>query len=266
MIKFVTQHRIALLAVILSAVVLAVGAEALAQGTTAPPPDNPNGSGGRSLLAFIEAGGPIGYVIILFSLVGLALAIDGFLRLRTDRLLPQGMIEQSMELTQRGKFGELRTLCKANDSLLARVVGSALDDGNWGIDAVREAMQQRGTREITRLHQRVGWIGLIGALAPMLGLLGTVTGMIRSFQVLGDAKGSARPDELAVGISEALVTTTMGLIVAVPMMFLFSFLRDRVTRVGQDAGGVCERIVRVMGIVIDQRNTDASRNLQAGRA
>ncbi len=239
-----------------------VGAEALAAGAAAP--SLPEAPGGKSLLTFINAGGVIGYVIIAFSFAGLALAIDGFLRLRNDRLMPEAMIEQSMALTQRGKFGELRTLCKTNDSLLARIVGSALDDGNWGVDAVREAMQQHGTREITRLHQRIGWIGLIGMIAPMLGLLGTVTGMINSFQVLGDAKGTARPDELAVGISEALVTTTMGLIVAVPMMFLFSFLRDRVTRVGQDAGGVCERIVRVMGVVIDQRNAEPKHHPQAG--
>ena len=231
-------------------VALFVGAStAAAQGDAAPG----GATSGRSLLSFVQAGGPIGYTIIVLSVAGLMLTVDSFLRLKSEKLLPPGLVQQSLDLAQRGRFSELRSMCKGNDSMFGRIVGAALDEGNWGVDAVREALQRHGTQEVTHLHQRVGYIGLIGAVAPMLGLLGAVTGMIGSFQVLGAAKGAARPDELAVGISEALVTTTMGLIVALPMMFFYSFLRDRVTRIGQRAGGLCEQIVRIMSVVVTAR-------------
>lgn len=218
-----------------------------AEGTEAG--DRP-GESRRSLLHFVRSGGPVGYVIIALSLAGVALVIDAFLHLKPDKLLPPPVSEQSEQLARRGKFSEMLTLCRGNDSMLSRIIRGALPQGQLGIEAVREAIQESGTRELTRIQQRVGYIGFIASVAPMLGLLGTVTGMIASFGVLGEAKGAARPDELAVGISEALVTTCMGLMVAVPLMFFHNYFRDRVTRIGQAASGQCERLLRVMTAAI----------------
>ena len=207
----------------------------------------------QNLVDLIQAGGLVGYAIILLSLVGLALVIDSFVRLQEDKLIPPALVDEASNLAQRGRFSELRSLCKGSPTLWGRMVGDALDDGHWGIEAIREAVQQQGDRHFTRLRQRVGYVGLIASIAPVLGLLGTVTGMIDSFQVLGEAKGAARPDELASGIAEALITTCMGLIVAVPLMFLHAYLRDRVTRIAQDAAGACERLLRIMGVVHEQQ-------------
>ena len=205
------------------------------------------------VLPLIQAGGAVGYVIILLSVAGIALVVDAFVKYKEDKLLPPALVKQSLELAHQGKFSELQRVCSTHDSMLARIVDSALAEGTWGLDAVREGMEQHGNRQLTRLHQRVGYIGFIAAIAPMLGLLGTVTGMIRSFNVLGHAQGAARPDQLATGISEALVTTCMGLIVAVPLMFFHTFLRDRVTRIGQSAGATCEKLLRIMAVVVDGR-------------
>ena len=210
----------------------------------------------RTLLQHIHAGGAIGYVIILLSIAGTALIIDGFMRLKHEKLVPTPFVEQASQLAQRGRFTELLALCKSHDSLFARITGAALSQGQWGVVAVREAMQQHGEKEITLLRQRVGYIAFLAAIAPMLGLLGTVVGLIQSFQVLGESKGAARPDELAVGISVAMVTTELGLIVAVPLMLFHMLLRDRVTRIGQRAAAECERLTRVMAVVVENRQRE----------
>lgn len=207
----------------------------------------------RSLLDLIKAGGIVGYVIILLSLAAGTLVVDSFLRVRTDKLLPPSLVTQLEQLTRQGKFNDILMLTRGNDSMLGRVVAGGISRGEMGLPAIREALQEHGARELTRLHQRIGYINLAAASAPMLGLLGTVTGMISSFNVLGMAKGAARPDELAVGISEALVTTCMGLVVALPLMFLHNHLRDRVTRIGQETAGLCERLLRNMAVALETR-------------
>lgn len=212
-----------------------------------------SGDGRASVLEVVQAGGWVGYAILLLSVVGLALVIDAFLRIRDDKLVPPLLAEQASNQARHGQFRQMLTTCEGDQSLLGRILARALPEGNLGLDALREAVQQEGEKQVTRLRQRVGYIGLIASIAPVLGLLGTVIGMIRSFQVLGEARGAARPDELAVGISEALVTTCMGLILAVPLMFFHTYFRDRLTRVGQEAGTVCDRILRLMALHVSQR-------------
>lgn len=211
----------------------------------------------RSLLDLVRAGGPVGYAIILLSLCGVALVVDAFMRLKESLLVPQSLADQIHDLAGKGRFDEVLSLCKTHDSMLARVIAGGLTDGKLGIDAVREGLEQAGTREVTKLRHRNGYIGLIASVAPMLGLLGTVTGMIASFRLLGEAQGSARPDELALGISQALVTTCMGLIIAVPLMFFYAYFRFRIIRVGQDAAAVGEKMLRIMSVVIEKRRQGA---------
>jgi biopolymer transport protein ExbB len=195
----------------------------------------------------------VGYVIILLSVGSFALAIDGFLRVRPEKLMPPGLSDQLEQLSRQGKFNDMLLLSRGSDTMLGRIVAAGVGRGDMGLFAIREGLQEHGTREVTRLHQRIAYIGLAATMAPMLGLLGTVTGMIGSFNVLGLSKGAARPDELAVGIAEALITTCMGLIVALPLAFCHSFLRDRVTRIGQDLAGTCERLVRSMSVALETR-------------
>ncbi len=211
----------------------------------------------RSFLDLVQAGGPVGYAIIVLSLCGLALVIDAFLRLREDQLIPGNLAEQVHEMTGKGRFEEVLSLCKTHDSMLARVIAGGLSDGKMGLAAVREGLEQQGVMEVARLRERIGYIGLIASVAPMLGLLGTVTGMIASFRLLGEAQGSARPDELALGISQALVTTCMGLIVAMPLVFFHAFFRNRITRIGNEAAAVGEKMLRIMNVVIDTRRQGA---------
>ena len=232
------------------ALLLALGAECRAETPAAPSPAR------TTLLEHVQAGGVIGYFIILLSIAGIALVVDAFMRLKDEKLIPPPMIDQSHQLAARGRFSELLSLCRTHDSMFARIVAAALSQGNWGVEAVREAMAQQGEKEVTQLRQRIGYIGFLAAVAPMLGLLGTVVGLIQSFQVLGQSKGAARPDELAVGISVAMVTTELGLIIAVPLMFFHMLLRDKVTRLAQRCAAECERITRVMAVIVETRQRE----------
>ncbi len=212
-----------------------------------------SGAHSMSLLDFIKAGHTVGHVIILLSIASFALVIDGFIRIKQDKLMPPGLSAQLEQLSRQGKFNDILMLARGSDSVLGRIVAGGLGRGELGLPAIREALQEHGTREVTRLNQRIGYIGLAATLAPMLGLLGTVTGMIRSFNVLGSSKGAARPDELAMGIAEALVTTCEGLIVALPLALLHSYLRDRVTRMGQELSAFCERLCRNFTVALETR-------------
>jgi len=208
----------------------------------------------KGFFDFIKAGGLVGYTIIAMSIVSAGLVIDSFVHIKQAKLLPPEVLEESEDLARKGRFSQIVTLCKANGSMICRIIGNGLSQGSLGLPAVRQAMQDQGAKELHRLNQRVGYMGFIGSIGPMLGLLGTVLGMVGSFNILGTSKGSARPDELAVGISYALVTTCEGLIVAIPMMFFHNFFRDRVAGIGQESSGVCERLVRLMAQAIESRS------------
>jgi len=236
-----------------AAAVLAAGLCAVAQTTDAAPADKPPET--KSLTDFIKAGKTVGHTIILLSFVGIALVIDSALRVTSGKLVPPLLVRQAVSLAREARLGEIVRLSRASDSLLGRILGKVLAQRPLSLASAREALQEEGSKEVTRLQHRVGYIGFIAAVAPMLGLLGTVTGMIYSFNVLGTVKTAAQADELAVGVAEALVTTCEGLIVAIPLMFFHLYFRGRVTRIGQEAAGVCDSVMRGLAAVVEARTT-----------
>ena len=200
----------------------------------------------KSAFQFVTGGGVVGYIIIALSVVAVALVIDLLLRLKRDRTFPDALVRHAMELAEQGRAGEILSMSKASDTLFGRIIGGALDRGRYGIDVVRQEVQQIGEKEIFKLRNRVAQIGVIATAGPMLGLLGTVIGMINSFSVLGESKNAARPDELAAGISLALITTCQGLVLAVPLIFVHMWLRDRVTQTSQEAAHVSEKLLGLL--------------------
>jgi len=238
---------------LVAAAVLAAGSCALAAAADAGPADKPLQT--KSLIDFIKAGKTVGHTIILLSFVGIALVIDSALRVTSGKLVPPLLVRQAVSLAREARLGEIVRLSRASDSLLGRILGKVLAQRPLSLASAREALQEEGSKEVTRLQHRVGYIGFIAVVAPMLGLLGTVTGMIYSFNVLGTVKTAAQADELAVGVAEALVTTCEGLIVAIPLMFFHLYFRGRVTRIGQEAAGVCDSVMRGLAAVVEARTT-----------
>jgi biopolymer transport protein ExbB len=238
------------LVIMASPCVLAAAAEL---GGAAPPGDNPPQT--KSLVDFIKAGKTIGHVIIFLSFVGMAMVIDCFMRISTRKLVPTLLASQVVSLAREARMAEIVHVCRASDSLLGRILAKVMSQRPLSLASARDALQEEGVKEITRLQHRVGYVGFIATVAPMLGLLGTVTGMIYSFNVLGTSQEYPKPDQLAIGVAEALVTTCEGLIVAIPLMFFHLHFRGRVTRIGQDAAEVCDSVMRGLAAVIEARTT-----------
>ena len=198
-----------------------------------------------SLTSTVASGGIIGYFIILMSLVSTALVIEHFLTIRHRRLIPEALENQVEALLESDEAQEAKQLCQEDRSFLAAVIGAGLSHRGsmFGFFDMQSAMQEVSERELSRLYRKLEYLSFIAATSPMLGLLGTVTGMISSFNQITLSEGAAKPSQLAGGISEALVTTCLGLIVAIPTMFFVSFFRNRIDSCVAEAETVVERLM-----------------------
>ena len=235
--------------VMIAAVIVVVGALWAQAPPVAPEPSDlsaaeaPEGKE-ISLWRTIRAGGIIGLIILLESLVALGLIVEHFLTLRRSRFVPEVLEQQAQSLLDEGNVAAVLELCKGSQSLLGitMAVGLERHGGVFGFFNMQSAMQEAAEREVARMHRKLEYITFIAATAPMMGLLGTVMGMMSSFNVISITGGAAKPSQLAGGISEALVTTCMGLIVAIPTMFFASLFRNRIDSCVAETEAVCERL------------------------
>lgn len=175
-------------------------------------------------------GGTIGWVIVGLSVVGLALIISDFVEMRKEKLAPPDLIEEIEALFEAGEYQEAIELCEAEPSYFTNVVAAGLPKMSASFSAMEKALEESGDEEAIKLHSKLSWLSLIANVSPMLGLLGTVMGMIAAFNVIASTKGQADPAQLSGGISAALITTMFGLIVAIPITASFVFLRNRVVK------------------------------------
>ncbi|MDO4551562.1 MAG: MotA/TolQ/ExbB proton channel family protein [Planctomycetia bacterium] len=182
----------------------------------------------------ISSGGTVGVLIGFLSLAAIALAVEQFLSLRNTSLMPEGLAQQLRDLLVSGRIQDADILCRENPSCLSFIVSMGLSetDGEW--EDVEKALEEAAGEQSAKLFRRVEFLSVIGNIAPMLGLLGTVLGMITAFQQIADTQGTAQAPELARGIYQALVTTVEGLIVAIPALAAFAFFRNRVDQVMAD--------------------------------
>ncbi|MHC4598748.1 MAG: MotA/TolQ/ExbB proton channel family protein [Planctomycetota bacterium] len=178
--------------------------------------EDEEGEGSMSWMDTIMASGVIGGVIILLSIVSLALTIEHFVSIRQDKLVPPEILGEIEVLFEDEEYEEAMELCEAEPSYFTNVVGTALPKMGSGYHAMMEAIADSLDEENTKLHQKISFLSLISSVSPMMGLLGTVYGMIIAFQKIASARGAPEPAELASGISLALVTTFEGLVVAIP--------------------------------------------------
>ena len=201
---------------------------------------------GMSLLELMQAGGAIGYVIIGLSVVALALVIMHFLQIRRQALLPARHIEALDEMLSRGDVGGALEYCldPANDCYLCRIVAAGLarfQKSAFGAFEIKNALEEAGEDQTARLYRSTDGLGVIGGIAPLLGLLGTVQGMIGAFEIISYSSATNH-EALASNISLALVTTLQGLIVAIPCIALYTFFRNRIDGLASDAGNEIERL------------------------
>ena len=190
----------------------------------------------------ISGGGAVGWIIICLSIVGLALTIDNYVNMRKQKLAPPDVVDEVEALIEAGEYQEAMELCEAEPSYFTNIVAAGLPRLNASFEAMEKAVEEMGEEEQVKLFMKLGWISLIAAVAPMLGLTGTVLGMIMAFKVIAATKGAANPADLASNISLALITTLLGLLVAIPMTAAFVWLRNGVVKTTLEVAAVVEDI------------------------
>jgi biopolymer transport protein ExbB len=193
-------------------------------------------------------GGLIGGVIILLSVAAVGLIIEHSISIRRGRLMPDFVMFELDELIQNNDIDNAIDCCEAagEDCLAAAIVRAALvryKGAKFGFAEYKAAAEEAGELYTSRLYRKTTPLALIAAIAPMLGLSGTVMGMIAAFNKIAETGGMARPDELAGGIGQALITTLMGLFVAMPSMIAVGFFRDRIAAIVGEAGKRIEQIL-----------------------
>ena len=187
-----------------------------------------------------ENAGIIGYLILLLSVVSLALVIENFMTITRDKLAPPDLIDELEALFDGENFQDAVELCEQEKNYLTNVVGAGLGKLGHSFDTIQTTIREMQTEESVKLFQKIGWLSLISAIAPMMGLFGTVTGMFVTFGTIAEAGGSVSPALLAGGIKMALITTMLGLAVAIPVGVAFYTLRNRVIRTSTEINAVAE--------------------------
>lgn len=181
------------------------------------------------MIQMIRHGGIVGYLIIFLSVVAIALVIEYSLTIRKSALMPAKTVALIGKLIAGKRHHEIATRC--GDTLIGKIVSAGMAEVHFGYHAMAKAMEDSGEESGAKLAGRVEHLNIIGNIAPMLGLLGTVIGMLITFNRIFEASqvtGIVDPRQLAGGIFKALVTTVMGLIVAIPSLYASAVFRNRI--------------------------------------
>jgi biopolymer transport protein ExbB len=199
-----------------------------------------------SLAEMLRAGGLVLYVLAALSVVALALIVYYFISLRRDRVINSEFFRNARGLATKNDLEGLSALCLRFDVPLAQIVLAAVEAlrrGDENPQALREAVESEGERQATTLWIRINILLDIAVVAPMIGLLGTVIGMIKAFSSLAYEMGAAKPILLAEGVSQALTATGAGLAVGIPAMIFYGFFRARVQKLVLDLEASASQIV-----------------------
>ncbi len=173
-------------------------------------------------------GGYIGILLWGLSVVMVALSIQFFVTIRKGNIMPDLVKQQIQGLFEEKQYREAIEVTATEPSMLSYVVHAALSEAAHGYSLMERAMEESAEEKTSGMLRKIEWLNLLGNISPMLGLMGTVWGMIMTFMAIVEAKGIPSPDKLAYSIGIALVTTLLGLVVAIPALSVFAVLRNRI--------------------------------------
>jgi len=197
----------------------------------------------NEMVEIFQRGGPLMWPILIASIVAVAVAIERFVVLRRSQVIPETTVHHVLKLVSEGKIAESREVCRHDGGPFARIARAGLDWWSHGPEAVREAIEDAGRREAPQLMRALGVVGTVASISPLLGLLGTVVGMIEVFATISET-GPGQGQGLSAGISEALLTTAFGLSVAIPALVIYNVLSSRAERLILDIEGACHEMLR----------------------
>ena len=180
-------------------------------------------------------GGSIGLILWILSFGTLAVIIEQFLSIRRANLLPDAASGRIAGLLKQKQYKQAIEYAASQPDLLSSIIHAALIDAAHGYAAMERSLEEALEERITKLLRHIEWLNLIGNISPMLGLLGTVWGMINAFFKIVEVGGMPAPAELAGAIGVALVTTLLGLGVAIPALAVYAFMRNRIDAFSSEA-------------------------------
>jgi biopolymer transport protein ExbB len=181
------------------------------------------------VLEFIQQGGSVMYILLALSVLSLTIVFDRAWSLRRSVVIPLSEVSLIEKAVREGNVKQAMETCKTHNTAMSRILWVALANRGVRRSVMKEILEESGRQEVAHLDRFIGVLGLIAAIAPLLGLLGTVIGMIEVFQQIS-LVGVGKADVLAGGISKALNTTAFGLVVAIPSIVAYRFYESRVDR------------------------------------
>lgn len=216
---------------------------------------------------FVQAGGWLMIPLVLSSLVAIAVIGALFLNLKKQKVLPDGLAEKAQKLARSGKMTPAHIQQVRDGSLLGSVLAAGLDSVGQPRHLMKESVEEAGRHAIHKMDKYMTTLGTIAAIAPLLGLLGTVVGMIVVFNEMLSQGGVGNPADLAGGISQALVTTAFGISIAVPALIFHRHFRGKINDYAVDMEKEAVKILEIVNLPSPQgkRSTDGAAKLQAKR-
>lgn len=199
-----------------------------------------------SLYDMLQAGGVILWIIIGLSVLTLILAIYLFLTITTSREVPANFLKRALVQIRAGDLRGAYQMCEGRDELLARVLRAGLKMYGHDRYVIQDAMESEGERGASALWQKVSYLNNIGVIAPLLGLLGTVWGMIGAFSVLALDDAQTKGMEMAYAVAQAMITTAAGLVLAIPAMVLYFYLRGRVLKIIAEVEANASEVIELL--------------------
>lgn len=214
-----------------------------AAGSAAEAAPAPPESESYLVFLFRSLGWAFSLTFLALSFITVALFVMNLLAVRRDALIPEALVQTFEGHLNEKRYQEAYEIAKADESFLGLVLSAGLEKLQSGYAQAIEAMQEVGEVESMKLEHRNSHLGLVGMISPMVGLLGTVVGMVASFRTIAESPTTPKPSELASGISQALITTLVGLLIAIPAIGAYNILKNRLARLVLEVGIISEGLM-----------------------
>ena len=196
----------------------------------------------KSLIDMYKAGGWAMYPLSFLSVLGLGLIVYNFIAVKPGPILQSEVLPQLEDALKTLDISKAKSICNENPAPTTNIIGAGLarvDLDHYNAEQIKEAVEEASAEELADPFVLINYLSVIGSLSPMVGLLGTVSGMVKAFNVI-EAEGAGSAQALAGNISEALITTATGMIIGIPAMFFFFFFKNKY-------GKITSRVGRIVG-------------------
>jgi len=212
-------------------------------------------AGGGNFFSVIKASGLMGVLLwsalLATSLWGIHLIIDSFVKIRDRKIMPPGLVDEVRQAMEEGDVAKAMAICEKDGGSMANILMAGFSNVEEGFDVIQDVINAVADLQSERLLQKVTYLSVVSNLAPMLGLMGTVQGMIYAFATLGtQSAGAAQQALLAMNISQALYTTMAGLSVAVPAVAFYYYFRNRANNI------ILNMVITTIDLIKDLRNVE----------